>query len=154
LATPKDNEPGRKDLLEEAKRLLGQARPRVARAVDEAKPRIARAVEQAKPHVSRAVEQAKPIVEKGARESLQFVQDHEGELKQAGSMLLRSRVHGPLRFAVDAFVGGQAASAGRRTTPVTCPECDIANPASARFCSNCGSALPGSPDDNPGPASS
>jgi chemotaxis regulatin CheY-phosphate phosphatase CheZ len=138
MDTQKENQ--RKDLLAEARRLLDEAKPKVSKAVEDAKPRLSRAVEQAKPHLSRAVDQARPRIEKTAKDSLQFVQDHESELKQAGGMLLRTQIRGPLRYAVDAFVA-QSAASQPQATPLHCPSCDFANPASARFCSSCGSTL-------------
>jgi membrane protease subunit (stomatin/prohibitin family) len=52
---------------------------------------------------------------------------------------------GPVPPAAPGFAGGGAgytAQAGAAPTAVTCPHCQAANAPGARFCSNCGNALP------------
>jgi hypothetical protein len=96
----------------------------------------ARAVKQAKPRLKRLAGDAKPLANKAA----QYAAEHQDEIRDAGTRLLRSRLRGPLGMAFDA-VAGAVPPAKDAAKPGSCPKCGAGNPASARFCNQCAAPM-------------
>jgi hypothetical protein len=113
-----------------AGRLMKTARPRLEEAARTAKPRIQDAATAARPHIEKAVQTA-----------AQYAREHEEELKQAATGVVKSRLPLPLRGAVDAVV--PKAAPVNKVTPLRCSRCGQENPAGSRFCNQCGATLAG-----------
>jgi hypothetical protein len=97
-----------------------------------------RLIRTARPRLKEAAEAAKPALES----AVQYARDHEDDIKDLATGLVKSRIPAPLRGAVDSVAGKAAPSQPTpATTTVTCAKCGQTNPAAARFCNECGAAL-------------
>jgi hypothetical protein len=95
-------------------------------------------VKALKPGIRRAFVEARPLLEKTGRQASQFAREHDAEIKQSATKVIRARVRGPLGVLVDAVTGryGEPADGSRQ-----CPSCRSINPKGAKFCNQCGSSL-------------
>ncbi len=98
-----------------------------------------RLMKAAKPRLARLMSEARPRAEQARRDAAQYAREHEGEIKQSAAKIIRTRVRGPLGVAVDALASQMADKPAGSTL---CPRCQVANATDARFCNQCGAALP------------
>ena len=103
--------------------------------------KAAELVKAARPRFKRLLAFTQPRAQLAASEAARYVREHEPELKSAAAKLARSRLRGPLGFLADSLTG--SASAERQQPASRCPACETENPASAKFCNECGLRLTG-----------
>ncbi len=111
---------------------------RAARLLRRGRPQVEEALNQARPQVEDAVNKVRPQAEKAAKDAWRYAQDHEDEIKRAAVRGARMRVRGPFGFLIDAL----QSNASSAPEQVACPACGTVADASARFCSECGTAIP------------
>jgi hypothetical protein len=103
---------------------------------------LRRAVKVAKPRIERFVTDAKPRVGQARDDAVKYAREHDEEIKQLASRLVRARMTGPLGLVVEAFASQAVAPpAEDKRIEGTCKGCGVTNPKGARFCNQCGAAL-------------
>ena len=126
-----------------AGKLVKNAGPRTKRFIDENRPKVEKAIQDARPKVEKAVEEYKPKVEQAGRDAVRYAQEHQDEIKGMALKGARMRL-GPLGMALDALGIGRQES-DPAAEPRICSTCQAANAPAARFCTECGSQLSGTP---------
>jgi hypothetical protein len=96
-----------------------------------------RLIKQARPRVKQLASDAKPLAKKAA----QYAADHQDEIRDAGTKLVRARLRGPFGMAFDAVANAAKPPAEDASKPGTCAKCGAGNPTNARFCNQCATPL-------------
>jgi hypothetical protein len=110
------------------------------RGAEELGRKAARLLRRSRPAIEKAVAQARPRVEQAAKDAWRYTQAHEDEIKRTALRAARTKVRGPFGFVFEAV------SSSLRERPAgppsrACGACDAANVMSAKFCSQCGTAI-------------
>jgi len=101
--------------------------------------KAAKLLKQGRPQLERLIARTRPQAELAGKQALQYVREHEDEIRAAGLKLAQTRLPGPIGMAMGALANN--ATPEKAPAAGVCPQCATENAAAAKFCNECGAPL-------------